>query len=109
MLFYFWNEQPSLFWYWKYIAIIIIIIIIIIIVGVVKANEHNVLKEYGRNHELTDDWTQYLSKSMDYVKRNDRSGNVEPSEKFLQKEKIIKSAWNLTSCIRSWYPSWFSF
>ena len=31
----------------------------------VKANEH-VLREYGRNHELTDDWTRDFSKSADY-------------------------------------------
>ena len=62
MLFYFWNEEPSLFLFWKYIFIIIIFIKIIIIVGVVKAIEPNVLKEYGNHLELTTDWARHLSK-----------------------------------------------
>ena len=48
MLFYFCNEEPALFWYWKCILIIMIIIKIIFnIVSVIKANEPNILKKYS--------------------------------------------------------------
>ena len=34
------------------------------IIGVVKANEHNLLKEFGVHLELADDWARHLLKSM---------------------------------------------
>ena len=56
------------------------------IIGVVKANEPNLLKELGG--QLTDDWARHLLKSMEWVKRKGTTGKVEPSEKFLQEEKF---------------------
>ena len=38
--------------------------------GVVKANEPNLLKEYGGPLELSEDWARYVLKSMEWVKRN---------------------------------------
>ena len=56
------------------------------IIGVVKANEPNLLKELGG--QLTDDWARHLLKSMEWVKRKGTTGKEEPSEKFLQEEKF---------------------
>ena len=55
--------------------------------GVVKANEPNLLKEYGGHLELTEDWARHL-KSMEWVKRKGTTGKVEPCEKFLEEEKF---------------------
>ena len=56
--------------------------------GVVKANEADLLKEHGGHLELTEDWVRHLLKSMEWVKRKGTTGKVEPSEKFLQEEKF---------------------
>ena len=37
--------------------------------GVVKANEPNLLEEYGGHLELTEDWARHLLKSMEWVNR----------------------------------------
>ena len=58
------------------------------IIGLVKANEPTILEEFGGHHGLTDDWARHLLKSMEWLKRKRRTGKVEPSEKFLQKEKF---------------------
>ena len=46
------------------------------------------LKEHGGDLELTEDWARHLLKSMEWVKRKGTTGKVEPSEKFLDEEKI---------------------
>ena len=56
--------------------------------GVVKANEPNMLKEYGESLELTEDWARYVLKSMEWVKRRGTTGKTEPSEGFLAEEKF---------------------
>ena len=58
------------------------------IIGLVKANEPTILEEFGCHHGLTDDWARHLLKSMEWLKRKRRTGKVEPSVKFLQKEKF---------------------
>ena len=54
----------------------------------VKANEPNLLKEFGGHLELADDWARHLLKSMEWVKRKRKTRKVEPSEKFLKEEKL---------------------
>ena len=44
------------------------------IIGVVKANEPNLLKEFGGNLELKNDWARHLLKSMEWVKRKGTNG-----------------------------------
>ena len=39
------------------------------IIGVVKAHEPNLLKEFGGHLELTHDWARHLLESMEWVKR----------------------------------------
>ena len=58
------------------------------IIGMVKANESNLLKEFGGHLELADDWARHLLKSMEWVKRKRTTRKVEPSEKFLKEEKF---------------------
>ena len=54
----------------------------------VKANEPNLLKEFGGHLELADDWARHLLKSMEWVKRKRTTRKVEPSEKSLKEEKF---------------------
>ena len=56
--------------------------------GVVKANEPNLLKEYGGPLELTEDWARNFLKSMEWVKRKGTTGKTEPSDGFLAEEKF---------------------
>ena len=58
----------------------------LLFLGVVKANEPDLLKEHGGSLELTEDWARHLLKSMEWVKREGTTCKVEPSEKFLQDE-----------------------
>ena len=60
----------------------------LLFLGVVKANEPDLLKEHGGHLELTEDLAQHLLKSMEWVKRKGTTGKVEPSEKFFQEEKF---------------------
>ena len=60
------------------------------IIGMVKADEPILLKEFGGHLELAYDWARYLLKSMEWVKRKGTTGEVEPSEKFLQEEKFFE-------------------
>ena len=60
----------------------------LLFLGVVKANEPDLLKEHGGHLELTEDWVRHLLKSMESVKRKGTTGKVEPSEKFLLEEKF---------------------
>ena len=61
---------------------------LLVIAGVVKANEPNLLKEYGGHVKHTDDWVRHILKSVDWVKRKGATGKVETSEKLLQEEKF---------------------
>ena len=60
----------------------------LLFIGVVKANEPDLLKEHGGHLELTEDWARHLLNSMEWVKRKGTTGKVKPSEKFLQEEKF---------------------
>ena len=60
----------------------------LLFLGVVKANEPDLLKEHGGHLELTEYWARHLLKSLEWVKRKGTTGKVEPSEKFLQEEKF---------------------
>ena len=60
----------------------------LLFLGVVKANEPDLLKEHGGHLELTEDWARHLLKSMEWVNRKGTTGKVEPSEKFLHREKF---------------------
>ena len=62
--------------------------VVLLFLGVVKANEPDLLKEHHGHLELTEDWARHLLKSMEWVKRKGTTGKVEPSEKFLQEEKF---------------------
>ena len=46
------------------------------------------LKEFGGGLELTENWLRNVLKSMNWTKRRDTTGKVEPSEKFLEEEKF---------------------
>ena len=72
----------------KMVDMYLFVFVLSFIIGAVKANEPNLLKEFGGHLELTDDWTQNLLKSMEWVKRKGTNGKVEPSEKLLQEEKF---------------------
>ena len=56
--------------------------------GVVKANEPKILKEFDGSLELTEGWTQKVLKSVDWIKRKEATGKVEPCPKFLEQEKF---------------------
>ena len=60
----------------------------LLFLGVVKANEPDLLKEHSGHLELTEDCAWHLLKSMEWVKRKGTTGKVEPSEKFLQEDKF---------------------
>ena len=60
----------------------------LLFLGVVKANEPDLLKEHGGHLELTEDWAGHLLKSIEWVKRKRTTGKVQPSEKFLQEKKF---------------------
>ena len=46
------------------------------------------MREFGGNLELTDGWTQNVSKNMDCVKSKGSSGKIELCTKFLEEEKF---------------------
>ena len=50
--------------------------------SVIKANEPNILKEFGGNTELAEGWAQNVLKNMDWVKKKGTTGKVEPYAKF---------------------------
>ena len=45
--------------------------VIAIATGVIKANDPNILREFGGSLELTEDWARSVLKSMDWVKKRD--------------------------------------
>ena len=56
--------------------------------GVIKANSPSSLKKYGGHIELTDGWARRVLESMKWTKRKSTTGKVEPSQQFLDKEKL---------------------
>ena len=60
----------------------------VINIGSGKANEPNLLKEYGGPLELTEDWARNVLKSMEWVKKKGTTGKTEPSDGFLAEEKF---------------------
>ena len=55
---------------------------------VVKANEPQILSEFGGSLELTEGWAQNVLKGIDWVKRKGTTGKFEPRPKFLEEEKF---------------------
>ena len=51
--------------------------------GVLKANDHNTLSEFGGHITLTDDWARSILQSVDWIKRKGTTGKTEPSPKLL--------------------------
>ena len=62
--------------------------VIAIATGVIKANDPNILREFGGSLELTGCWACSVLKSMDWVKRKVTTGKVEPCSKFLEEENF---------------------
>ena len=56
--------------------------------GVLKANDLNSFSEFGGGITLTENWVRGVLKSMDWVKRKETTGKVEPSAQFLAEEKF---------------------
>ena len=56
--------------------------------GVIKANSPSSLKKYGGHIELTDVWARHVLESMKWTKRKGTTGKVEPSQQFLDEEKL---------------------
>ena len=62
--------------------------VIVIATRVIKANDPNILREFGGSLELTEGWARSVLKSMDWVKTKGTTGKVEPCSKFLEVEKF---------------------
>ena len=62
--------------------------LISIATGVVKANNPNLLKEYGGDLVLTDKWARGVSKKLTWSRRKGTTGKVDPSTQFLAEEKF---------------------
>ena len=56
--------------------------------GVIKANSPSSFKKYGGHIELTDGWARHVLESMKWTKRKGTTGKVEPSQEFLDEEKL---------------------
>ena len=74
------------------VEIYLFIFVLSFIIGVVKANEPNLLKEFGGHLELTDDWARHLLKSMEWVKRKEATGKSRTVRKNFKRRKILFSA-----------------
>ena len=55
--------------------------------GVVRANNPELLKEFGGNLELTDKWSRGVLNKLNWTKRKGTTGKVDPSSQFLAEEK----------------------
>ena len=55
---------------------------------VIKANDPNILREFGGSLELTEGLARSVLKSMDWVKRKGTTGTVEPCNTFLVEKKF---------------------
>ena len=56
--------------------------------GVIRANNPDLLKEFGGNLELTDRWARGVLKSLNWSKRKATTGKVEPPKQLLAEEKF---------------------
>lgn len=56
--------------------------------GVIMANSPSLLKKYGGCIELTDGWARHVLESMKWTKRKGTTSKVEPSQQFLDEEKL---------------------
>ena len=56
--------------------------------GVIKANLPSSLKKYGGHIELTDCWARHVLESIKWTKRKGTIGKAEPSQQFLDEEKL---------------------
>ena len=56
--------------------------------GVVRANDPNVLREFGGSLNLTDHWTRDVLKQLKWSKCKGSAGIVDPSPPFLAEEKF---------------------
>ena len=63
--------------------------------GVIKVNEPLILKEFGKNLELTEGWARNVLKDRDWVNRKGTTWKVEPYAKFLEEEKKFISTCHL--------------
>ena len=61
--------------------------VIAIVTGVIKANRPSKLKDFGGHIVLTKIWSRGVLKSVEWSKRKDTIGKIEPSEQFLLEEK----------------------
>ena len=62
--------------------------LISIATGVVRANNPNLLKEYGDDLVLTDKWAKGVLEKLTWSKCKGTTGKVNPSLQFLAKEKF---------------------
>ena len=56
--------------------------------GVVRANNSNLLKEYGCNLELTDKWARGVLEKLTWSKRKGTTGKVDSSPPVFSRRKI---------------------
>ena len=56
--------------------------------GVIKANLPSSLKKYGGHIELNDCWARHVLESIKWTKRKGTTGKAEPSQQFLDEEKL---------------------
>ena len=65
-----WEDSPYIFCkISKMVDMYLFVFVLSFIIGVVKAHEPNLLKEFGGHLELTHDWARHLLESMEWVKR----------------------------------------
>ena len=62
--------------------------LISIATGVVRANNSNLLKEYGGDLVLTDKWARGVLEKLTWNKRKGTTGKEDPSSQFLAEEKF---------------------
>ena len=56
--------------------------------GVVRANNPDILKEFGGTVELTNRWARSVLSDLNWSKRKGTTGKVKPSPQFLAEEKF---------------------
>ena len=62
--------------------------LISIVTGVVRANNPNLLKEYGGDLVLSDKWARGVLEKLTWSKRKGTTGKVDLSPQFLAQEKF---------------------
>jgi len=56
--------------------------------GVIKANNPDILEEFGGTVKLTEKWARGVLKQLNWSKRKGTTGKVDPSPQFLAEEKF---------------------